>query len=213
VEPLKLCDVCGPESLSRETPCSKAVHWRTLRPAPRRSEPGPKPERLWKGGGGLVSKGTSHAVSSSAMVVRFFVFFAVAVFFAGCGDREYTSAPPRTSASEWNEGWRDPGSVVQDHIVGTGYAECLDAVILYVGWPLGTPFDKVDSARTYVRGPGGSLGPLDSDATLSKGARNTGYHLGDVQLWLGKDARKAAYLVGGSKVERWRRLIEPVGCV
>ncbi len=148
------------------------------------------------------------------MVVRFFVFFAVAVFSAGCGGREYASAPPPTSASQWNEGWRDAqGSVVRDDIVGTGYAECVDAVILYVGWPVGTPFDKVDSARTYVRDPDGSLGPLDSDATLLKGARNTGYHLGDVQLWLGKDARKAAYLVEGSKVERWPRLIEPVGCV
>ena len=48
---------------------------------------------------------------------------------------------------------------------------------------------------------------------LPDGARNTGYHLGAVQLWLGKDARKAACLVEGSKVERWPRLIELVGCV
>jgi hypothetical protein len=130
-----------------------------------------------------------------------------------CGgvDSSSPAPPPKTS---WDEPWRDAeGGVVQDHIVGTGYAECVDAVILYVGWPLGTAFDKVDSARTYVRDPDGSLGRLDGDATPPETARNTGYHLRDLQLWLGRDFRKAAYLVNGSNVERWPRLIEPVGCV
>jgi hypothetical protein len=37
--------------------------------------------------------------------------------------------------------------------------------------------------------------------------------VGDLQLWLGRDARKAAYLVEGTTMERWPRLTEPVGCV
>jgi hypothetical protein len=150
------------------------------------------------------------------MVVRFFALFAIAVLLVGCGGRDYevSASPP---VSPWDESWRDAeGSVVQDHIVGAGYAECVDAVLLSVGWPLGTPFKTVDSARTYVRDPDGTLksvGSLERHATLPTSTRNTGYHLGDLQLWLGKDARETAYLVEGSKVERWPRLVEPVGCV
>jgi hypothetical protein len=40
-----------------------------------------------------------------------------------------------------------------------------------------------------------------------------GLPVGDLQLWLGGDARKAAYLVEGTTMERWPRLTEPVGCV
>jgi hypothetical protein len=139
--------------------------------------------------------------------VRFFVLVGVAVLLAGCGGRD------------WSERWRDAdGSAVQERVVSTGEGvECVEGVFLYVGWPLGTRFDTWQSARTYVRAPGGelsreTLGPLDTDATLPEGARNTGYHLGDVQLWFGRDARKAAYLVEAEKVERWPRLIEPFGC-
>jgi hypothetical protein len=143
------------------------------------------------------------------MVVRFCVLVAVVVLLAGCGGRD------------WNEGWRDgEGTVVPENVVSTGKPECVDnAVFLYVGWPLGTPgaYDTFDSAREYVRAPDGlhwmeTVGALDTDATLPQSARNTGYHLGDLQLWLGRDAHKAAYLVEGSKVERWPRLVEPIGC-
>jgi hypothetical protein len=150
------------------------------------------------------------------MVVRLFVLIAVAVLLAGCGGRDY-EASPSPPVSRWKESWRDAeGSVVQEHVVSTGYAECVDAVLLSVGWPLGTPFDTIDSARTYVRDRDGALetvGRLDTDATLPENARNSGYHLGDVQLWFGRNARQAAYVVDGSKVERWPRLVEPVGCV
>jgi hypothetical protein len=147
--------------------------------------------------------------------VRCFLLISVAVLFAGCGVQ--TQVAPTTPRSGWDERWRDAeGGVVQEHVVSTGRAECVEAVLLSVGWPLGTPFDKVDSARMYVRDPDGTLetvGALDTDGTLPRSAHNSGYHLGDVQLWLGRDAREAAYLVEGSKVERWPRLVEPVGCV
>jgi hypothetical protein len=150
------------------------------------------------------------------MVMRLFTLIGIAVLIAGCGSRVEES-PRASSVSVWDEGWRNAEeSVVQEDIVSSGYAECVDAVLLYVGWPLGTPFDTVASARMYARDPEGTLetvGPMDSDATLPESARNTGYHLGEVQLWLGKDVRKAAYLVEGSAVERWPRLIEAVGCV
>jgi len=140
--------------------------------------------------------------------VRFLVLIPVAVLLAGCGGRD------------WDGRWRDADeNVVHDRVVSTGDTdECFDAVFLYVGWPLGTRFDTFDSARTYARAPGGelswgTLGPLDIDATLPESARKTGYHLGDLQLWLGRDARRAAYLVEGSHVERWPRLIESWGCV
>ena len=74
--------------------------------------------------------------------------------------------------SVWDEGWRNAEeSVVQEDIVSSGYAECVDAVLLSVGWPLGTPFDTVASARMYARDPEGTLetvGPMDSTRRSQK---------------------------------------------
>jgi hypothetical protein len=150
------------------------------------------------------------------MVMRLFTLIAIAVLVAGCGS--HVEESPRGSSSDWDKGWRDAEErLVREHVVGTASIDCVDdAVFLYLGWPLGTPFDKVYAAHVYERDPHGTLktiGSLDTEVTLPDSARNTGYHLGTVQLWLGKDARKAAYLVEGSKVERWPRLIELVGCV
>jgi hypothetical protein len=148
--------------------------------------------------------------------MRFFVLSSVAVLLAGCGAHTQV-APAPAPPSSWDESWRDAtGAVVEEHVVATGRVECVDGVFLSVGWPLGTPFNKIDSARTYVRDPDGTLetvGALDTDATLPRTARNSGYHLDNVQLWFGRNARQAAYLVEGPKVERWPRLVEPVGCV
>ena len=122
-------------------------------------------------------------------------------------------------SSPWDESWRDAeGSVFQDQIVGdSGYAECVDAVLALRR--LAARDTLQDSGfRSYVRpGPGWDTEERrlagKRRATLPTSTRNTGYHLGDLQLWLGKDARETAYLVEGSKVERWPRLVEPVGCV
>lgn len=148
----------------------------------------------------------------------FVVLVFVALLLAGCGGGDVRSAPPASPRGTWDERWRDGrGNVVPDHTVSTYEAECVDeAVFLALGRPLGRRFDTVDEARQYVRDPEGTLetvGPLDTDARLPAGVRNTGYHLGDVQLWLGRDAQQAAYLVEGKTVERWPRLTEPVGCV
>ena len=146
----------------------------------------------------------------------FVVLIWVAFLLLGCGGGASTS--PSSSVSDWEKPWRDAvGKDVPEHIVSTSAPECVDeAVILYVGWPLGTRVDTVDQARQYVRDPNGTLetvGSLDTEVALPAGAHNTGYHLGDLQLWLGHDARKAAYLVEGTTMERWPRLTEPVGCV
>ena len=151
--------------------------------------------------------GTSVTPSASEELMRLLVaLISVTSLLAGCG------------GTDWEERWSDAaGKVVADHVVSTSAPECVDeAVILYVGWPLGTRFDTVDQSRQYVRDPNGTLetlGSLDTDVALPAGTRNTGYHLGDLQLWLGRDARRAAYLVEGTTVERWPRLTEPVGCV
>ena len=145
----------------------------------------------------------------------FVVLISVPFLLLGCGRGVST---PFSTVSHWEDPWRDAaGKDVPDHIVSTSAPECVDkAVILYVGWPLGTRFGTVDQARQYVRDPNGMLktvGSLDTEVALPAGAHNTGYHMGDLQLWLGRDARKAAYLVEGTTMERWPRLSEPVGCV
>ena len=139
----------------------------------------------------------------------FVVLVLVAFVLAGCGGRD------------WDEGWSDAdGNVVPDDVLETFKAECVDgAIFLLVAWPLGTRVHNAADRHWYVRDPEGTLeswgmevGPLDIEAALPNSARNTGYRLGDLQLWLGRDARKAAYLVEGKAVERWPRLTEGVGC-
>src|SRR6188474_2885790 len=57
--------------------------------------------------------------------------------------------------------------------------------------------DGVFSARTVI--------PFKPDVRLPVGSTDTGYHLGDLALWVAHDAGKAVYIVRGSHVERWPR--------
>jgi hypothetical protein len=68
----------------------------------------------------------------------------------------------------------------------------------------------------YVRDADGTLETVDSlesNATLPKRVRTTGITSATCGGGWARTLERAAYLVEGSKVERWPRLIEPVGCV
>lgn len=87
------------------------------------------------------------------------------------------------------------------------------AVLLHVQWPPGA-----DERRQYARDPVGVLGRsgltkrFDPDAELPNGATATGYHTQDVELWLADGHGDYAYLVFEEHVERWPRVVPPVGC-
>jgi hypothetical protein len=138
--------------------------------------------------------------------------------FAACG-----SGVNETHAlSGWDRPWHDAeGSIVLERVVSTvqGPEHCdwQSTVLLYLGWPLGTHSKSADDARQYVRDPDGVFSartviPFEPDVRLPVGARDTGYHLGDLALWVAHDAGKAVYIVRGSHVERWPRARPPITC-
>jgi hypothetical protein len=69
----------------------------------------------------------------------------------------------------------------------------------------------------YARDPEGVLEPemltsgYEEDVTLPGNARDTGYRLGDWQLWLAADASKA-YVRTSEGVEAWPAMKENMGC-
>ncbi|WP_264924133.1 hypothetical protein [Streptomyces sp. A012304] len=73
-------------------------------------------------------------------------------------------------------------------------------------------------AMTYVRDPEGVLepgmltAPYDGDVRMPADARDTGYRLGDRQLWL-TDDRTTAYVRTPDGVEAWPSAKDGVGCM
>jgi hypothetical protein len=118
--------------------------------------------------------------------------------------------------SRWDGPWTDRrGREVREDVIstyeGAEHCEWDSAVFLHVGWPLGRAARDASEARQYIRDPEGLFEdevrlPFDDDAALPRHAEYTGYHLGDVELWLSPtDAAKAVYLVDDGDVERWTR--------
>lgn len=142
---------------------------------------------------------------------------AVALLAVACGEPVEFSPFP-------GDGWLGPDDapVPADVIEAYSVAEECDApgtAFLFVRWPLpGLETDARPERRQYVRDPGGVFAgagleaPYDGGATLSEGAGYTGFHSGDVQLWVGPDVERYLYLVRGSTVEAWPRVQPEVAC-
>jgi hypothetical protein len=108
---------------------------------------------------------------------------------------------------------RDGVEVPPSEIVaaaGPEHCRWQSAILLTLGWPLGTRPRTAAGARQYVRDPGHVLGSrlpaLEVDATLPADAGPTGYAYGSVRLYLApSDQDQAVYLVLGVSIERWPR--------
>lgn len=108
--------------------------------------------------------------------------------------------------------WQRRGITVPADVAGvhTGPEHCgwQRAVFLTVGLPLGSGYRTSHHQRSYVRDPEAVLPQLrrfESGVALPPDARSTGYSLDGVELWLGPDQVRFAYLVGPGRtyVERW----------
>ena len=141
----------------------------------------------------------------------------LAVLLAACGAAVQLSPFP---GDDW--GGPDGSSVSADVVEAYSVAEECDApgtAFLFVSWPLpGLETDERPERRQYVRDPSGVFAgaglqaPYDGGATLPDGAGYTGFHSGDVQLWVGPDADRYLYLVRGATVEAWSRVVPEVAC-
>ncbi len=145
---------------------------------------------------------------------------ALALIVAACG---------ACGGEQWDEAWVDPtGNEAPEDVIATygnpGGSHCTgweSTVFLNLGWPLGSPINRDDDSnlRQYVRDPKDVFEqtyfrvPLDIDARLPADAHDTGYRLGDIELWVSdRDAEDAIYFVRGEQVERWPRSRPPIGC-
>ena len=85
--------------------------------------------------------------------------------------------------------------------------------ILEIEHPLGDL--QPGETRTYIRDPDGVippielLAPYDGRSALSRDARFTGYETGPYTIWIGEDSDQYVYLVDGTRVEAWPRIIDP----
>jgi hypothetical protein len=132
--------------------------------------------------------------------------------WAMCDPSELPEVAEAMGIDVWEDatGARVPVTVISS-FQGAEHCDWQDITFLVLG-------SDRDSDE-YVRDTEGELRELlrsryDPDASLPKGAINTGYHLDGRRLWLGPE-RDAAYLVSlqnRTDVERWPAAKKQIGC-
>ena len=98
------------------------------------------------------------------------------------------------------------------------------ATFMSLAWPPGATTQLGEQAneiptRQYVRDPDGVVDAPELrrgfaiSSTLPDDAVATGFHRGDVELWLGRDrGEQFVYVAWDDHVERWPRSQPPIGC-
>jgi hypothetical protein len=133
---------------------------------------------------------------------------ALALALAACGGPVVLDPDDQVVVDESGEsiGGNGPVSV-------RGAPECgSDLVaVIEIEFPLGN-LDQGET-RTYVRDPDAVIPPVELEApydgrsSLSSDIRFTGYETGPYTIWIGEDSDQYIYLVDGSRVEAWPRVL------
>jgi hypothetical protein len=84
-------------------------------------------------------------------------------------------------------------------IAGPDHCNWQSAVMMHLGWPLGTVSQSTAEIRQFIRDPDGVIGygvrdKLAIAIDLPDDARDTGYRNGEVELWLSPSDPDAAFL-------------------
>lgn len=116
--------------------------------------------------------------------------------------------------------WTRYGELVDgleiNSIADPEHCDWQSAVMMHLGWPLGTVSTTSDEIRQFIRDPQGAIsaqlqaGLRSPD--LPADAEDTGYRLAGLQLWLSPSDPGGAYLVSALDVERWPRADPLVAC-
>jgi len=130
---------------------------------------------------------------------------------------EYFSPPQRYPGPTWTKGGRPVDGRELNSIAGPDHCDWQSAVIMHLGWPLGTLSRSSAEIRQFIRDPDGVIGygirdKLAIVVDLPDDARDTGYRNGELELWLAPSDPDAAYLRAGDDVERWPRADPVVAC-
>ena len=152
------------------------------------------------------------------------VVVAAALLGAGCATvpsgetvQDFFSPPREHPGPTWTRDGEQIHPTELTTAAGPDHCEWQTAVMMHLGWPLGTRAETSAQARQFVRDPDAVVDPelsagLEHPSWLPDDARDTRYRLGDLELWLSPSDADAAYLRHGSDVERWPRADPVVAC-
>lgn len=105
---------------------------------------------------------------------------------------------------------------------GSGYCDWGDVLLLYLSWPLGTPYPGPGDAESiqFVRSQGDDFRPsnfatsFDADAILPTDAYDTGFHRRGWHLWVvDEEIHRSVWMVHGSVTERWPASKFDIACL
>jgi hypothetical protein len=123
---------------------------------------------------------------------------------------------PPSPGGAWVKAGRRVGSRELTTYAGASHCDLQTVTFLALNWPIGTTGGDYGESRQYVRDPEGVLGErVDGRAgaaTPPADALDTGYRLGDLQLWLAGSDPAGVYLRTPTETERWPRADPPVLC-
>ncbi len=130
---------------------------------------------------------------------------------------DYFSPAQAFPGPTWTKDGRPVDGRELSSIAGPDHCAWQSAVILHVGWPLGTVAQTSAESRQFVRDPDGVLDPVLRDAlavhvALPADATDTGYRNQELELWLSPSEPDAAYLRVGDDAERWPRADPVIAC-
>lgn len=128
---------------------------------------------------------------------------------------DYFDPPQPFPGPTWTR-YGEPAGGEINTIAGPDHCDWQSAVMMHLGWPLGTVSRTSAESRQFIRDPEGVMS-VDLQRELRAedlpvGAEDTGYRLDGLQLWLSAADPQGAYLVSAVDVERWPRADPMIGC-
>lgn len=130
---------------------------------------------------------------------------------------DYFSPPQPFPGPTWTKGGSPVDGLELNSIAGPDHCGWQSAVLMHLGWPLGTVSRTSAEIRQFIRDPDGVIdaGLRDKLAIaidLPSDAEDTGYRFGELELWLRPSEPDAAYLRVGDDIERWPRADPVIAC-
>jgi hypothetical protein len=130
---------------------------------------------------------------------------------------DYFSPPEEFPGPTWSRSGHPVDGREVNSIAGPSHCDWQQAVMMHVGWPLGTVSKDMAHARQYIRDPQGVIDQkyralLGQASVLPPDAVDTGYRLASLELWTAPSDPDSAYLKVADDIERWPPADPPIAC-
>lgn len=91
---------------------------------------------------------------------------------------------------------------------GSDHCDTSSTKFMALSWPPDEPATYVRRMESYVWHPPDDWLPLDDTPRIVQAmpsdAKNTGFHRGDLTLWISESSlRKAVFVIDGDEIQRW----------